>query len=850
MAPTATALRYRQPDPGHPPGSDQESRASDRVRGSGADVTNDPAPREPQSVASQIDDLTARLSVAVDARREAETRYQRLLDELPLSVYIDHPRDPLGASIYMSPPTEAMFGYPVAEFYKPGFFESIVHPDDREHVSSVQGYMHESDDRATGEYRIIASDGRIVWVRDDNVLIRDANGEPDYVLGFFVDVTGPVLAAADLRRQKQYFESLVEISPAAVVTMDRDEHVVGWNPAATRLFGFTPEEAIGRRVDELVMDTDAMRAEGASVAREAVETGRAARHSRRVRKDGQPVDVEITMVPLIVDDVQTGFYAVYHDITELQAARRDADAANAAKSSFLAAMSHEIRTPMNAIIGMSGLLADSPLDDEQRDFAEIIRTSGDALLTIINDILDFSKIEAGRIELDAEPFDLRRAIESALDVLAPTVRLKGIELAYEIDPALPRRFVGDVGRFRQIVLNLLSNAVKFTAVGEVELTVSGRPAAGAQRSGDGAGTERWELEMDVHDTGIGIAGDRLGQLFQSFSQADASITRRFGGTGLGLVISRRLAEAMGGTLTAESAGVVGEGSTFHLRIVVAAASDPGPADEATLPEGLAGRRILVLDDNATNRRILVSQLGRWGIESRTTGSPEEALGWVRRGDPFDLVLSDLRMPGMDGLEVAAAVRDATRATPLPVIILSSIGERLPAGSPVAASLAKPVKPSALHDALANVLAGRAAGTASRGTVRPVQDPDLAIRHPLRILLAEDNAVNQKLAVRLLERMGYTADVASDGLEAIAALDGAAYDVVLMDVQMPELDGLEATRRIRNRWPDGRLRIIAMTANAMAEDREACLAAGMDDYVSKPIRVEELVDALLRASPVS
>ena len=810
-------------------------------------MTIDPDRRNPQSAASQIDDLTARLSAEVDARREAETRYQRLLDELPLSVYIDHPRDPLGASIYMSPPTEAMFGYPVEEFYKPGFFESIVHPDDREHVNSVEGYLHETADRATGEYRIIASDGRVVWVRDDNVLIRDANGEPDYVLGFFVDVTGPTLAAADLRRQKQYFESLVEISPAAVVTMDRDERVVGWNPAATRLFGFTPEEAIGRRVDDLVMDSDDMRAEGASVAREALDTGRATRRSRRVRKDGQPVDVEITMVPLSVDDVQTGFYAVYHDITELQAARRDADAANAAKSSFLAAMSHEIRTPMNAIIGMSGLLVDSPLDDEQRDFAEIIRASGDALLTIINDILDFSKIEAGRVDLEAEPFDLQLAVESALDVLAPTVATKGIELAYEVDPGLPRHVVGDVGRFRQIVLNLLSNAVKFTDIGEVELTVGGRLMGDDQRDPDRAGDERWVVTVDVHDTGIGITPDRIGRLFQSFSQADASIARRFGGTGLGLVISRRLAEAMGGTLTAESAGVPGEGTTFHLVIVVAAASDTVPAEGIPLIDGLDGRRILVLDDNATNRRILVSQLRRWGIESRTTGSPKEALSWIRGGEAFDVVLSDLRMPEMDGLAVAAAVRDATVASPLPVVILSSVGERLPAGSPVAASLAKPVKPTVLHDALVTVLAGRKVGIASRAAGRSVHAPDLAARHPLRILLAEDNTVNQKLAVRLLERMGYTADVANDGLKAIEALEGAVYDVVLMDVQMPALDGLEATRRIRQRWPKGGPHIVAMTANAMAEDREACLAAGMDDYVSKPIRVDELVEALLRVS---
>ncbi|HZE90497.1 MAG TPA: response regulator [Rhizobacter sp.] len=519
-------------------------------------------------------------------------------------------------------------------------------------------------------------------------------------------------------------------------------------------------------------------------------------------------------------------------VDELEKKSHDLELATQAKSRFLATMSHEIRTPLNAIIGMAGLLDGTPLNHEQHEFAAIIRSSGDHLLTVINDILDFSSLESGGMPLESRPFNVAHVVEESLDLVAGRAREKDLELAYELAHEVPHTVLGDAGRVRQILVNFLSNAVKFTAEGEVTVAVS------TSAADDG----RAVLHCAVHDTGIGIPQDRFDRLFQSFSQVDASTQREYGGTGLGLAICKRLAELMQGRVWVESE--FGHGSTFHFSL---AACVPAQAAQATWPPAkpspLAGLHAWIVDDNDTNRRILHSQLEDWGMQVRDTGLPKEALSWAERGDACDLAILDFHMPEMNGLQLAAALH-GLRGNTLKQTLLTS-GFPLPEAEArragLLAQLSKPVKHAALLNTILQLF-NRRSDEAVAQAVPPPSDP--AQMSALRVLIAEDNAVNVQLLTILLENMGYHPDVATNGAEAIGALRQQAYDVILMDVQMPVMDGLDATRRIRREWqPRSCPRIIALTAGVTPEEIQACRDAGMDDVLVKPLDVPQLAAAM-------
>ncbi len=687
-------------------------------------------------------------------------------------------------------------------------------------------------------------------------------------------------AATSLQHGLAMQRAILDAANASIVVTDTTGIITLANPAVERWLGYRPEDLLGTTPERLHLPSEVEQRAlvlskelGRPVApgfETFVAKARLGQTDEQewtyVRKDGSHLPVSLS-VSALRDETGSniGFLGIAHDLTQrklteqqLMRAKDAAEVGTRAKSEFLASMSHEIRTPMNGVIGMTGLLLDTPLNDAQRAMAETVRSSADSLLTIINDILDFSKIEAGKLDLETTDFDLRQVVEDAIALLAEKAQSKGLELACAIAPDVPVAVRGDPGRVRQVLVNLLSNAVKFTERGEVVVraTLVTIATTGLQRAIRGDASEidsanllPVQVQFDVQDTGIGIPPKVQAKLFQAFTQADASTTRTFGGTGLGLAICKRLVEMMGGAISVTSAP--GTGSTFRFTLHLT----PRPAVRSTRTANLAGVMALVIDDSGTNRTILQQQLGSWGMRCGVANDAPEGLRLLRtaqrEGNSYAIVVMDMQMPGMDGLALARVIKDDPALAAVQIVLLSSMmisdlaqrAEKIG----VAACLNKPVRQYQLRNLLIKLITGEEHPSRSR---MPVTIPQPRLYG--RVLVAEDNPVNQRLALAMLAKFGCRADAVANGAEAVSASEQIPYDLILMDCQMPEMDGYQATEAIRRREqrdPRGRhLPIIAMTANAMTGDREQCLAAGMDDYVSKPVHVEQLTAALERWLP--
>lgn len=787
-------------------------------------------------------DITERKN-AEGALRESEQKFKAIADtsQAAITLYQD------GHVIYANGASEAIFGYSFDERSRMEL-KDLLHPEYREKAEErMKALLKGEPCPSLNEYKIIRKDGEERWVLSSGSKI-DYKGKAA-VMTTSVDITERKKAEEELKESERRFRDAIDHFPNVFVIYDADRRIQKINSKGLEILGLSEQDIIGRKDEEifpLQMINSYLPALKRSVETKKPQMLERKRHSRL---GGQTVAISI--IPLLNEngDIRQ-IIATSHDISEhkrmeeelcrskdeleqrvqertanlvktneeLITAKEAAEDAVRAKAAFLANMSHEIRTPMNAVIGMTDLMLDEPLTPEQRDNLELIRTNGDALLSIINDILDFSKIESEKLVLEELTFELRPLVEEALDLIALDASEKSLNLEYALDKDVPETIIGDPGRLRQVLGNLLSNAVKFTDEGEVILSVSFEGAD--------------EVHFAIQDTGIGIPLDRMSLLFQPFNQMEPSTHRFYGGTGLGLAISKNLVELMGGRIWAESEA--GKGSTFHFTIKTLSQSAPQHTEVSPI---LIGKRVLIVSENKTNRRILRRQVYDWAMIPISAPSGLKALKHISRGDDFDIALLDMDLKGMSGPELEEEIRKCNKT--LPLLLLTSLGQRIPPGH---AYFTKPIKPSQMKKVLIEILS----------SVQPVQSrawmtsaATTGHSNPLRILLAEDNVSGQKVILGMLRKLGYKADIAANGIEALHALERQHYDVVLMDIKMPEMDGFEASRLIRQRWPDDGPKIIAITAFAVEGDREKCIEAGMNDYIAKPVRMDDLINALSR-----
>jgi two-component system sensor histidine kinase/response regulator len=780
------------------------------------------------------------------ALRDSEALYHSLVESLPLSIFR---KDAAGRIIFanrrfcetLGRPLEELQGKTDADLFPPEMADKYRHDDEQVLTTGRVLEIVEEHQKP---------DGELIHVQVLKAPVLGADGQVRGVQGMFWDVSARRRAEEKLRENAARTRLIVDTAYDAFVGVDSEGRIIDWNPQAEAVFGWPRDEAIGRRVAETIIP-ERLREVYRHRLQQTLARGQGAVLNKRIeitamRRDGSEFPVEAAITPAQLGGSRV-YHAFLHDITrrkryeaELRVAKEAAEAANRAKGAFLANMSHEIRTPMNAIIGMAELVLDTQLSTEQREYLKLVLESADSLLSIINDLLDFSKIEAGKFDLDPVPFEIHESIGDTMKSLAVRAHKKGLELVHDIAADIPAVVVGDPNRLRQVVINLVGNAIKFTDQGEVVMTVR-RQAT--DRDG-------MLLHFAVRDTGIGVPPEKQELIFRAFEQADTSTTRRFGGTGLGLAISSALVELMGGRVWVDSEE--GVGSTFHFTARFQNADSQSLARPAAPVTVLEGLRVLVVDDNATNRRIQCEMLGNWHMHPVAVAGAAEALSALREahraGRPFTLVLTDANMPELDGFTLAQQIK-GDAAMKSAIIMMLTSGDRPDDVARckqlgVAAYLMKPVKQSELFDAIVAAIAPSEIPCPPE----PASSAGARDARPLRILLAEDSLVNQKLAVGLLQRRGHCVRVANNGREALAALETQSFDLVLMDVQMPEIDGLQATQALREREQStGRARVpvIAMTAHAMAGDRERCLAAGMDSYISKPIRSRDLFETMAR-----